>query len=226
MKREFALGIPDKNIIHDLPFIDTPQVWEFSIQYHETDRNNPHYDLRLGDTMSGYAHSWAIKNLPNPGEKTLAVRQPTHTVEYQDFAGRIESGYGAGNVSMFKRDKCEVIKSSPDKITFYVYTEATPQKYTLMKLMGDQWLLVNHTITKPLLKYFNTPKLKYKTLSNIEKLKNADLIVDKIDGASSITVLQPEKVPVVYGRKISKKTGYPIEYTPKIQQYFVLKFMV
>jgi len=44
---------------------------------------------------------------PKPGEKTWAIQQPTHTMKYMDFVGKIEDGYGKGDVKMFDRAKTE-----------------------------------------------------------------------------------------------------------------------
>lgn len=213
LAQEYAKGIPDRNVRAKLPSFKSPQTWEFVVQKHDAKRAGTHFDLRLGDTKTGQGHSWALRNLPAPGEKTLAVEQPTHTIEYFKFQGSIPSGYGAGDVSTHVLDKAEVIHSEPDKITFYLYNESTPQKYTLMRMEGTQWLLMNHTTTKPLTKYFNTPVLNYKTT---DEIKPGDFVTPKIDGAYGLTILKPGKKPVVFGKRTSARTGRPIEYTPKL----------
>jgi len=214
---EFAPGIPDKHQIVKLPNFTTPQKWEYVLHNHEANRAGQHFDLRLGDPRTGQAHSWVVKSWPAPGEKVLAIQQPTHTVKYMSFEGNIPSGYGAGNVSIADNSTIEVIKSEPDKITFYKYDGPYVARYTLLRTNNDMWLLVNHTSSKELMNYYNiAPKFKMKDLTNKYRPQSGEFIVPKIDGAYATTILRPKKLPIVLSSRISKKTNLPIEYTPKI----------
>lgn len=93
-------------------------------QVHEADRAGPHMDLRLVD-RKGRAHSWAIpkKSLPEPGEKILAIPQPTHTRDYAARKGSFEipEGYGAGKVQGSGLKPVEVVRSQPGLLRFNVY---------------------------------------------------------------------------------------------------------
>lgn len=212
-----ALGIPDRGITALLPETSKPQKWEFVVQRHKA--TTDHFDLRLGDTVTNQGHSFVIRKWPiQSGEKVLAISQPTHDLEYLDFSGTIQSGYGKGEVAIIDRDQVEVINSSPDKITFYRYKGPTTEKYTILKTSGDQWLLINHTSSKELGKYFSeAPKFKMKDLPQKEYTpKPNDVIRPKIDGAYATMILRGNKTPILLSPRISKRTGLPIEYTSKL----------
>ncbi len=215
----YAPGIPDRSVKAKLPAINSPVKFEYVVQAHDSHIAKLHYDLRLGDPKTGNGHSWALRYLPGPGEQTLAVEQPTHTIGYFDFTGKIGPGYGAGTVAQHARGQVEIIHSEPNKITFWDYSLSSgPQKFTLLRTNGDQWLCINHTLPGGISKFLDEAKpMKYKDMAPGKYMPApGDFVTPKIDGASSTTILRPDKTPVIYGKRISKRTGNRIEYTPKI----------
>ncbi len=211
------LGILDKNRTQPIPIvpIDKDTYWEGGIHHHFAERAGEHYDLRLGDPKTGFAHSWALRRLPEPGDKALAVQQPTHTVEYMDFKGTIPEGYGKGKVKLAFRDKIEIIKSDKDNVSFNVYKGAGTEKYRLIRTNGNQWLLVNYTATKKSRPDVPSSKPKYKEVEFDEVITNRkdQVMAPKLDGAHNTFLIKPDKSVEVYSyRPTERKTGR-IEHT-------------
>jgi len=214
---EFAPGIPDRSFVASLPVYKDAVKWELSLQEHLAEKAGRHFDLRLGDPSTSYAHSWVIKSWPSPGEKVLAIRQPTHTVKYMDFSGNIDSGYGKGSVSLQKREQVEVIHSESGKLTFNRYIGPTVEKYSLIRMDDTNWLFLNHTDTAVKRKLLEeAPKFKMKDLSGNYNAAPSDMVLPKVDGAYAATLLQGGKRPIVLSPRFSKRTGEAIEYTPRL----------
>jgi DNA primase len=149
-KRESAPGIPGSKRTFDLPDV-TGKTWTLSIQEHKARKAGPHWDLRLVDPHTSYAHSWALpkSRMPLPGDKpVLAVQTPTHTARYAlGFGARtsreIPKGYGAGTVKILKKNPVEV-ESTGDKVRF----SSGENDYTLFRTKDNMWMLKNTSLRK------------------------------------------------------------------------------
>lgn len=213
-----AIGIPDRSVFKSIPQTSNG-VWTASIQQHFAKKAGPHYDIRLNPPGSTDALSWAAKELPLPGQKTTAVEQPTHEASYMTWSGKIEDGYGAGDVKNIFFDKIEVLESSPNKILFNIYTGQNVDRYALIRYDNKNWLFYNYSKTSD----SNIPDYKphYKSL-NIKELRtdyNNELWAPKIDGAHNTIVLKPNKRLDVFSYRISKKSNGPIDHTYRTDLY-------
>lgn len=145
-RKEFAPGISDPERFEPLPSLKKPQQWKSVVHEHLALRAGKHWDLRLLQPGTDNLHSWALRKLPKPGEKALAILQPTHSASYRTFSGVIAKGYGAGRVKVHSKKSVTVLKSDPKKISFKRGLEL----YTLVKTKGmgkKDWLLLNRTKT-------------------------------------------------------------------------------
>lgn len=221
--KEDALGIPDRSKIHELPEIKKPTVWEFTVHAHDATRRGFHRDLRLADSKTGYAHSWAIDKLPEPGKATYAIVQPTHTMKYMNFTGTIKDGYGAGDVKIEDRDKVEVLNASPGHITFVQYRGAGPETFTLHKIYDKNWRLYNRTLTRAQHPDLPTHKPDYKEIE-YDKIPESDahILSAKIDDAHQLFYMKApgDPIRVISYRPSARNAGGIIEHSHKIKSLF------
>lgn len=122
----------------------------FVIQQH--DASSLHYDFRL--EVDGVLKSWAVPKGPSmdPREKRLAVEVEDHQLDYADFEGTIESGYGAGRVLAWDRgtytaitdgDVGDALKAG--HFSFFLEGQKLRGGWTLQRTRGGakpQWLLI------------------------------------------------------------------------------------
>lgn len=209
-----ALGIPDRTQYGDFSKIPVGVLLEYAVQRHKAEKAGEHDDLRIGDKSGLY--SWAVpKGIPSPGNKALAIQQPLHSLDYADFQGRIESGYGKGDVELKARGKAMVLKRDKDKINYTTAHKRNQEFFSLILTAAPesarQWLLLNATPTKPA----GDGKPHYK-LRDWNKLKGKlDNYVGqpKADGASNLFRLNKEDVDVFSHR--TSTGGFPIVHTTR-----------
>lgn len=213
-----SIGIPDRTRFSSIPS-SSESRWTGNVQYHQAKKAGPHYDLRLSPPGSSDAFSWAIRNFPGPGQKTLAVEQPTHEASYMGYEGEIKSGYGAGTVKSMFLDKIDVLESSADKILFNMYRGQTVSRYMLKKTGDKNWLLYNYTGQTGKEAPDYKPKYKSIKLDALKINKANEFWAPKIDGAHNTIVMRPDKRLDVYSYRLSKKSGDQIDHTYKTDLY-------
>jgi DNA ligase D-like protein (predicted 3'-phosphoesterase) len=115
---------------------------------HEHHATHLHWDLRL--ELDGMLKSWAVPKEPptEAGIKRLAIAVEDHPLEYIDFEGIIEEGYGKGVVKIWDEGTFEVESRKKNKIVFLAHGKKLKGKYTLLKFekAGEkQWLFFKMT---------------------------------------------------------------------------------
>ena len=94
---------------------------KFILHHHDANRSGIHYDLRL-QQIDGQVLSFAIPKADIPGgrEKFLAVTNFLHEPKWVDIDNvDIESGYGAGRISLLEKGKLNIHKwDKKNNITF------------------------------------------------------------------------------------------------------------
>lgn len=111
---------------------------KYVIHYHISKR--PHYDLRL--ELDNKAKSWAIPKDPPKklGEKRLAVQVEDHNLDYMDFQGSIEEGYGKGKVEIWDKGTWETESVKEKKIVALINGKKLKGRYTILNFKDNNWL--------------------------------------------------------------------------------------
>lgn len=217
---QVAPGLPDPTQYGDLSKLRAGQLIDWIVQHHQARRAGPHYDVRFGTPDTGM-FSWASrKGLPEPGQKRLAIRQPLHSTEYNQFEGEIPSGYGAGTVKKHDEGQVLITKADQNSIHFTLAHKRYPERFVLLKpKMGDdkKWLMINTTPTQPVPyeKAHYTKVEPEKVEGILDNLKPGSSTQAKIDGAASLTKLLKDKIEIMSYRA-SKVHGGPILHTERV----------
>jgi hypothetical protein len=233
---EFAPGIPKGREVKPVPHVhhERPEVWGLATQVHHAEKAGKHTDLRLVDP-DGHAHSWALpaqEGLPKPGQKVMAVRQPTHTAEYAARKGTftIEEGYGKGTVVGSGIQPTEVVRAQPGHIRFNLYSGQGPQEYNLIETPKGG-ILHNITSTaesgvrggkgqpipnaKPDYREVHTDRVRFNDPNEIHQAK--------LDGAHVTFHLLPDRHMKVFSYRPAERETGVIEHTHKLTDYRTLK---
>jgi DNA ligase D-like protein (predicted 3'-phosphoesterase) len=100
---------------------------------HEHHATHLHWDLRL--ELDAVLKSWAVPKEPpqEAGIKRLAIEVEDHPLDYIDFEGVIEEGYGRGEVKIWDEGTFELESRSGSKIVFFLRGKKLAGKFTLLK---------------------------------------------------------------------------------------------
>ena len=214
-----APGIPDLTTTKKIRKVEEPRVVPFVIQSHQARKSGKHYDLRIADPETGDAHSWALRKLPAPGERVLAIQQPTHTIPYLNFEGIIESGYGAGTVTKHLNPPAEVLYADDNKINFNLYPGKDTKEMTLVRMKDKNWLLLNRTPTRETYPDVpqSKPKYKEKKPDQIDFQDTSKIMMAKVDGAHSSFHIRPGKPIKIYSHRPSERSTELIQHTDRVR---------
>ncbi|MFH1505594.1 MAG: DNA polymerase ligase N-terminal domain-containing protein [archaeon] len=118
------------------------QGLKYVIQFHRA--SHDHYDLRL--EMDGVLKSWAVPKEPpkEVGTKRLCIQVEDHVLEYGNFEGEIEEGYGKGTVKIWDKGTYDLENRKDSKIVFILHGKKLKGKYTILKFAKageNSWLL-------------------------------------------------------------------------------------
>ena len=111
---------------------------KYCIQEHHA--SHLHYDLRL--ELEGVAKSWAIPKGPTMegGVRRLAVQVEDHRIDYMDFEGEIEEGYGKGKVEIWDKGVWEPESVKEKKIVAIIHGKKLNGRFTLVNFKENNWL--------------------------------------------------------------------------------------
>jgi bifunctional non-homologous end joining protein LigD len=159
---------------------------KFVVQKHHA--RQLHYDFRL--ELDGVLKSWAVPKGPSldPSVKRLAMMVEDHQLDYQDFEGVIDEGYGAGKVIVWDNGTYNSIEmNNREKGEEFLHEGLNKGdlKFTLKgkKLKGE----------------FALVKMK-----NPKMGKNAWLLMKKKDKYASKNDVLKEDKSVISGKKIDE----------------------
>ena len=135
------------------------------------------------------------------------------------FEGEIKEKYGRGTVKIDQAGTARLARSAPDKLVFALLNKRDPEEFAMIRINGDNWLMINRTPTNISKKEVPQYKPKY---SESEPAKITDYIEDdnyvlqpKIDGAHVIISL--DEHPRVFSHRQSKRSSRLLQHTYKIK---------
>jgi len=99
---------------------------------HEHHATHLHWDLRL--EKDGVLKSWALPKEPpvEMGVRRLAVQVEDHDLDYINFEGVIEEGYGKGEVKIWDAGTYEVESEKPEKIVLVLHGSKLAGRFVLL----------------------------------------------------------------------------------------------
>lgn len=203
--------------------LDVQRDVEYVIQEHDANRAGRHYDLRL--VIKGKSVSWAIpmkgkrdgvSGMPKPGERWAAIRQPDHTVEYNEFEGVIPEGnLGAGTVKIWAKGTCDIHKIEDGNVHFEIFSGPAKGRYVIVDTQKGQGLILSKK-PEPT-EIWTKPRYTKKEEEFLDGLEGQKQFVAerKVDGAAVELRIEDGRARVL-SHRVSKKTGQLVEHTSRL----------
>ena len=131
------------NINHLIMEALSPSL-KFIIHKHQAEKAGLHYDLRI--EHNNMLLSWASRKIPNivAGDvnKIMLFQQPDHEMDWFDFSGTIDDGYGKGKVEIWDKGTYETVKWEEDHYTIIFHGTKIKGPYAIIRYDNNQWLFI------------------------------------------------------------------------------------
>jgi hypothetical protein len=105
-------------------------------------QHSSHYDLRILSLNKTFTFSFAFpkKKFPKQGEKLLVIQTPVHPLSILTLHGELNNG---DKMTILEKGKCSYVSVTPSKIDIIFYGNIVRGHYILIKLHGDNWLIIS-----------------------------------------------------------------------------------
>lgn len=217
MTQHAAKGIPDRRIKGDPLKLPLNYPLTFVEQLHNAKRAGKHIDFRMGTPSTGML-SWAVpKGLPEKiGEKRLAITQPIHSWDYNDFEGTIGKGYGSGTVKQKDKGQLILVDKRPGMFKFTRTDRRNPPIYTMVQTPNDNWIIfIQKEGDADSILHYDKERFRNISPSTVDAIMGKGTIATpKLDGAGALAHIRKHGIDVYSIRK--DKDGKLIRYTDHI----------
>lgn len=117
--------------------------YPFVIHLHDARRAGLHYDIRIRNNKYKLT-DFATRKKPDlkQGEKIVLFQQPDHSVDWLTKEGPINSGYGAGTVTIWDEGTIKIIRQTENHTVINFYGKHIEGCYSLVKFKPDEYLLI------------------------------------------------------------------------------------
>lgn len=100
--------------------------------------------MRRGDTcvLASFATRHLPKLISNQTNKIALFPTDDHELEWLNFEGEIEAGYGKGTVEIYDRGTFEVLNTTHNHVLLYFHGNKLKGPYAIVKVSKDFYLMV------------------------------------------------------------------------------------
>jgi hypothetical protein len=182
------------------------------VQLHQAKSAGAHWDVRVVIPAQDRSISFVLgasKNKIKAGERfsistgrvMKMIRQPDHSVEYADFEGIIEHGYGSGTVSKEFSADILITRLQQDRLEFML----DGRRVSVFKMDVD-WGMNSSVSTST--EYKSLPKGKYVIDEGNRYLGSNYVAQDKIDGGNYTLIVDKDSVGHLISHRRSVSGAY------------------